>query len=133
MHDLRFAPTVAADPFADTFKADSFCPVVPQSSFIVKRKGFRTGDNSLCLNIYRPKNAKKGDKLPVFVWIHGGAYMMGASNNPYYDGTAFAKDGCTLYITTGGVGGGPTGPQSGQVFSLDTCAAGTKMAKKWVA
>ena len=96
VHDLRFAPTVAADPFADTFKADSFCPVVPQSSFIVKRKGFRTGDNSLCLNIYRPKNAKKGDKLPVFVWIHGGAYMMGASNNPYYDGTAFAKDGVIL-------------------------------------
>lgn len=59
VHDLRFAPTVAAEPFADTFKADSFCPVVPQSSFIVKRKGFRTGDNSLCLNIYRPKNAKK--------------------------------------------------------------------------
>lgn len=96
VHDLRFAPTVASDPFADTFKADSFCPVVPQSSFIVKRKGFRTGDNSLCLNIYRPKNAKKGDKLPVFVWIHGGAYMMGASNNPYYDGTAFAKDGVIL-------------------------------------
>ena len=96
VHDLRFAPTVAADPFADTFKADSFCPVVPQSSFIVKRNGFRTGDNSLCLNIYRPKNAKKGDKLPVFVWIHGGAYMMGASNNPYYDGTAFAKDGVIL-------------------------------------
>ena len=96
VHDLRFAPTVAADPFADTFKAYSFCPVVPQSSFIVKRNGFRTGDNSLCLNIYRPKNAKKGDKLPVFVWIHGGAYMMGASNNPYYDGTAFAKDGVIL-------------------------------------
>ena len=69
---------------------------MPQSSFIVKRKGFRTGDDSLCLNIYRPKNAKKGDKLPVFVWIHGGAYMMGASNNPYYDGTAFAKDGVIL-------------------------------------
>lgn len=96
VNDLRFAPTVAADPFADTFKADSFCPVVPQSSFIVKRYGFRTGDNSLCLNIYRPKNAKKGDKLPVFVWIHGGAYMMGASNNPYYDGSAFAKDGVIL-------------------------------------
>ena len=47
VHDLRFAPTVAAEPFADTFKADSFCPVVPQSSFIVKRNGFRTGDNSL--------------------------------------------------------------------------------------
>lgn len=47
--------------------------------------------------------------------------------------TAFAKDGCTLYITTGGVGGGPAGPMSGQVFSLDTCGAGSKMAKKWVA
>jgi len=35
--------------------------------------------------------------------------------------TAFGKDGCTLYIVTGGEGGGPNGPQSGQVFSLDTC------------
>lgn len=46
--------------------------------------------------------------------------------------TAFGKDGCTLYITTGGVGGGPSGPQSGQVFALDTCAAARK-EKRWVA
>ena len=46
--------------------------------------------------------------------------------------TAFGNDGCTLYITTGGVGGGPSGPMSGQVFSLNTCG-GAKMAKKWVA
>ena len=45
--------------------------------------------------------------------------------------TAFAKDGCTLYITTGGMGG-PM-PQSGQVFALDTCAAQKRMVKKWVA
>ena len=38
VHDLRFAPTVAADPFADTFKADSFCPVVPQSSLKMLKK-----------------------------------------------------------------------------------------------
>ena len=46
---------------------------------------------------------------------------------------AFAADGCTLYITTGGVGGGPMGPVSGGVYTLDTCGSAKKMSKKWVA
>jgi len=47
--------------------------------------------------------------------------------------TAFGNDGCTLYITTGGVGGGPAGPQSGQVFALDTCGSGGRKVRRWVA
>ncbi len=47
--------------------------------------------------------------------------------------TAFGADGCTLYITTAGVGGGPNGPVSGGVFALDTCAPAKRMTKKWVA
>lgn len=46
---------------------------------------------------------------------------------------AFGADGCTLYITTGGVGGGPMGPVSGGVYTLDTCAPANRMSKKWVA
>ena len=46
---------------------------------------------------------------------------------------AFGSDGCTLYITTQGLGGGPMGPVSGGVYTLDTCSASKKMSKKWVA
>ncbi|KAK5945560.1 hypothetical protein PMZ80_002765 [Knufia obscura] len=51
--------------------------------------------------------------------------------------TAFGADGCTLYVTTGGVGGGPSGPMSGQVFAVDTCGEqqgqnqGEKQWRKW--
>ncbi|KAK5095928.1 hypothetical protein LTR70_010036 [Exophiala xenobiotica] len=57
----------------------------------------------------------------------GGAYVAVQENSVYQ----VTQDG-SLNLVAGG-GGGPTGPQSGQVFSLDTCAAGSKLAKKWVA
>ncbi|XP_075898892.1 carboxylesterase 3 [Nelusetta ayraudi] len=45
-------------------------------------------ENCLYLNVYAPAEAKRGDKLPVMVWIHGGGLSVGAASQ--YDGSALA-------------------------------------------
>ncbi len=37
----------------------------------------KVGAKNLTLDLYVPQNAKAGDKLPVVVWIHGGAWREG--------------------------------------------------------
>ncbi|HYM36675.1 MAG TPA: carboxylesterase family protein [Steroidobacteraceae bacterium] len=46
-------------------------------------------EDCLYLNIYMPANATLKSKLPVMVWIHGGAFVFGSGAT--YDGTQFAK------------------------------------------
>ena len=36
---------------------------------------------------------------PVMVWIHGGAFVFGSGDTPWYDGTAFAKQGDVVVVT----------------------------------
>src|SRR6476659_10157222 len=51
------------------------------------------GDDYLNVSVWCPEGA---DSLPVMVWIHGGAFVRGASSVATYDGTAFARDGVVL-------------------------------------
>ena len=50
-------------------------------------------EDCLSLNVWTPKDA---DKLPVFVWIHGGSLTTGAGSQPMYDGTRLAKRGLVV-------------------------------------
>ena len=49
------------------------------------------GDEYLNLSVWTPDPDARG--LPVFVWIHGGAFVNGSSAVPVTDGSAFARDG----------------------------------------
>ncbi|KUJ09450.1 alpha/beta-hydrolase [Mollisia scopiformis] len=46
-----------------------------------------------CLNLVVtvPAGTKKGDKLPVFVWVHGGGLFYGANSWPQYDTAPFVR------------------------------------------
>src|SRR3546814_19994668 len=50
-------------------------------------------EDCLQLNIWRPAGARK---LPVMVWIHGGAHVVCSGTFPVFDGTAFARHGVLL-------------------------------------
>ncbi len=50
------------------------------------------GDNILTVNVWTPAT-RAVDPRPVVLWLHGGALERGASAQPVYDGTAFARDG----------------------------------------
>src|SRR5262245_39501173 len=53
-------------------------------------------EDCLFLNVYKPANAKAGDKLPVMFWIHGGGFTGGTGSA--YDGTSFVKQG-VIYVS----------------------------------
>lgn len=54
--------------------------------------GVPYGEDCLYLNVWSPAKSAS-EKLPVLAWIYGGAYVGGATSNPLYDGTHFARRG----------------------------------------
>jgi para-nitrobenzyl esterase len=65
--------------WTDTRNASAFSPTCAQA------------EDCLYLNVYEPADVKQGDRLPVMVWIHGGAFLFGAGS--LYDGSQFARRG----------------------------------------
>lgn len=55
---------------------------------------FTGGEDCLYLDVYRPLGNSTG--LPVFVWIHGGANIMGSAS--LYDGSTLAKRGNMVVV-----------------------------------
>jgi len=55
-----------------------------------------SSEDCLFLNIWRPAGAEKGAKLPVMVWIHGGAFVGGSGAGATTSGEKFAKQGVIL-------------------------------------
>lgn len=79
---VAFGPTPPKPPYSEAFARYLSDPVVP-------------GDDCLNLNVWTPEPGR-GARLPVMVWIHGGALTRGSSAVPVYDGAAFARDGVVL-------------------------------------
>src|SRR6202034_4839287 len=77
---LRWRPPHPAAPWTGIRAATAFAPHCPQppSGFGVAS----TSENCLYLNVYTPAAARAGARdLPVMVWIHGGAFIAGESND----------------------------------------------------
>jgi para-nitrobenzyl esterase len=52
-------------------------------------------EDCLFLNVFAPASAR-GATLPVMVWIHGGALVIGGGGLPIYDGSALAQRGVVV-------------------------------------
>lgn len=80
--DLRWRPPQAAASWDGVRDASAF--------------GSSCAENEDCLylNVYTPASATSADKLPVFVWIHGGGFAGGSGAGA--DGTTFAQNGVIL-------------------------------------
>jgi para-nitrobenzyl esterase len=99
--DLRWRPPVRTKKHAgilDCFTFGGAAIQEPLGSLGVM-PGFELGaeqsEDCLYLNIWTPADAK-GKSLPVMVWIHGGAYVIGSGSQSMYDGEALAEQGVIL-------------------------------------
>jgi para-nitrobenzyl esterase len=85
---LRWQPPHPAASWHGIREATSFAPHCPQppSPFGVAS----TSEDCLYLNVFAPAGAR-GRDLPVMVWIHGGALLVGESDD--YDPAALVRNG----------------------------------------
>ncbi|PLR31657.1 carboxylesterase [Chimaeribacter californicus] len=52
-------------------------------------------EDCLTLNVWQPRHPT-ANPLPVMVWIHGGAFRIGAASLPLYNGAALAAQGAVI-------------------------------------
>lgn len=100
---IRYATTkrgkapVAVEPHDGVIDALDFSPACPQlldehSVFGDGPKALPQDEDCTRLSITAPAGTSAGDDLPVMVWIHGGAHVSGAGDQPNYDAAALAAE-----------------------------------------
>ncbi len=93
---LRFRAPQVPSAHSGTFVADTYGPHAPQPFSMMEHflgEGAPVvSDEAGCLrlNVWTP-HSDEGHR-PVMVWMHGGAFVSGASTTPWYDGERFAVD-----------------------------------------
>jgi para-nitrobenzyl esterase len=99
---LRWRAPKPASPWQGTRKAEEFSASCIQN-IGAERKPWTyeflphnaVSEDCLYLNIWTPAKTA-GDKLPVFVWIHGGGLTEGSTAVPLYDGEGLARKGLVV-------------------------------------
>ena len=97
---LRFAAPRPAPGWGGVREAVAYGPPPPQAGHF----GMDTyspdagGGNWLTVNVWSPEPGP-GAGRPVMVWIQGGAYVIGMSSLPEYDGSRLARGGGVVVVT----------------------------------
>ena len=95
---LRWRPPEPATAWSGVREAKAFGKACPQDrSVSVDQAGDPgpTSEDCLFLNVWTPR-PEPGGRLPVMVWIHGGAFVIGSGSQSLYDGTALARRGAVV-------------------------------------
>jgi para-nitrobenzyl esterase len=94
--ERRWRPPVAAAPWTGVRDAAAFAPACPQKGVSMPGETPpRTSEDCLYLNVWTSAR-RRGEPLPVVVWIHGGGYTNGATALPLYWGDRLAKRGLVV-------------------------------------
>jgi para-nitrobenzyl esterase len=91
---LRWRPPQPVTPWDGVKKVRAFAAAPIQNPGLtgMMRAPAHFSEDCLYLNVWTPARGAD-ERRTVMVWIHGGAFAMGATSAPIYDGTRLAEKG----------------------------------------
>ncbi|MCU1529063.1 MAG: carboxylesterase [Frondihabitans sp.] len=98
---LRFRAPRPAKEWRGIRSARHFGPAAPQDrgQFVGIDATTPQDEDCLTINVLAPEGSMPGETLPVFVYIHGGAYAVGSSREFPRQGEALVREGGIVYVS----------------------------------
>lgn len=95
--ELRWKEPQPVDPWDEVRPCVEYGPSCPQqeSDWTGMLSIGEMDEDCLYLNVWSPAESPE-ERLPVMVWIHGGAFKSGSGSLPIYDGRHLAEKGVVL-------------------------------------
>ncbi|WP_299557395.1 carboxylesterase/lipase family protein [uncultured Mycolicibacterium sp.] len=99
--ELRWRAPRPPQPWREPADATRVGPACPQpvDPRLPIDLGAPQGDDCLRLNVWASSDTRPGAGKPVLVWVHGGAYVIGAASQSLYRGRELARSGEVVVVT----------------------------------
>jgi para-nitrobenzyl esterase len=102
VEELRWREPQPVKPWEGVFNADRVGPACIQNLARHDSLNYAgtpaTSEDCLTVNVWTPPGTQAGAKLPVFVWVYGGGFVVGSNGRAFDGGEGLAKKGL-VYVS----------------------------------
>ena len=96
---LRFQPPKAKQQWNETIDAINWPNPCMQPDQSLQLNNYNFSEDCLYLSIYRPEKISDNKRIPVMVWIHGGAFIVGSIFDDIYNPSYMVSMGKVIVVT----------------------------------